>query len=282
MGTESADASLSGGLALIPTDAARASGRWSLLPDPLADPTIRAHATAEILLDRYGVITRGSVVTEETPGGFAGQYRLLTRMEEAGQVRRGYYIEHLGAAQFSTGATVDRLRGFARQDVDAASPAPGGSLDQDGRHDFPNDPAPWRTPEVEPDLPALALAATDPANPYGAALPWPEVPAGPDGVRPTGHRPGRKAGAVVVMVDGALTLYVERGGRTLLCFAEDLTDVRVLRPTAQALSWALRTARVEKMSLEKVNGLPLLGTPLAEALLAAGFYASPSGLRFRS
>ncbi len=284
MTTESADGSLSGGLALIPTDAARSAGRWSLLPEPLADPTIRAHATAEILLDRYGVITRGSVVTEETPGGFAGQYRLLTRMEEAGQVRRGYYIEHLGAAQFSTGATVDRLRGFARQDVDAASPAPGGSLDQDRhtQHGFPNDPAPWRTPDVEPDLPALALAATDPANPYGAALPWPEVPAGPDGVRPTGHRPGRKAGAVVVMVDGELTLYVERGGRTLLCFTEDLTDARVLRPTAQALGWALRTARVEKMSLEKVNGLPLLGTPLAEALLAAGFYASPSGLRFRS
>ena len=206
-------------------------------------------------------------------------------MEEAGQVRRGYYIEHLGAAQFSTGATVDRLRGFARQDVDGSAPAPtgpGGSGDQHGQHGFPNDPAPWRTPDVEPDLPALALAATDPANPYGAALPWPEVPAGPDGVRPTGHRPGRKAGAVVVMVDGELTLYVERGGRTLLCFTEDLTDARVLRPTAQALGWALRTARVEKMSLEKVNGLPLLGTPLAEALLAAGFYASPSGLRFRS
>ena len=75
---------------------------------------------------------------------------------------------------------------------------------------------------------------------------------------------------------------MERGGRTLLCFAEDLTDARVLRPTAQALGWALRTARVEKMSLEKVNGLPLLGTPLAAALLEAGFYASPSGLRFRS
>ena len=100
---------------LGPTGAARAAGRWSLLPVPATDPTLRAHSAAEYLLDRYGVITRGSVVAEEVPGGFATQYRLLTRMEEAGQVRRGYYIEHLGAAQFSTGATVDRLRGFTRR-----------------------------------------------------------------------------------------------------------------------------------------------------------------------
>lgn len=251
---------------LGPADAARAAGRWSLLPDPAPDPTVRAHATAEYLLDRYGVITRGSVVAEEVPGGFATQYRLLSRMEEAGQVRRGYYIEHLGAAQFSTGATVDRLRGFARQDVEGsgAGTAP---------------PSPWQPAPSAPATPAVALAATDPANPYGAALPWPEIPAGADGVRPTGQRPGRKAGAVVVLVAGELVLYVERGGRTLLLFTEDES---ALAPLASSLGWALRTARVEKMSLEKVNGVPLTGTPLAAALLEAGFYSSPSGLRFRS
>lgn len=247
---------------LGPVEAGRAAGRWSLLPGPSPDPTVRAHATAEYLLDRYGVITRGSVVAEEVPGGFATQYRLLSRMEEAGQVRRGYYIEHLGAAQFSTGATVDRLRGFSRQDVAEDST-----------------PSSWQAPRSQPSPSAVALAATDPANPYGSALPWPELPAGADGVRPTGQRPGRKAGAVVVLVAGELALYVERGGRTLLLFTEDPS---VQAPLAAALVWALRTARVEKTSLEKVNGLPITGTGLAAALLEAGFYSSPSGLRFRS
>ncbi|REE05079.1 Lhr family ATP dependent helicase [Citricoccus muralis] len=252
---------------LGPMDVPRAAGRWSLLPEPSADPTLLAHATAEYLLDRYGVITRGSVVAEEVPGGFATQYRLLTRMEEAGQVRRGYYVEHLGAAQFSTGATVDRLRGFAQQDVPGPRPQHAGA------------PSPWQDARAAPAPQAVALAATDPANPYGAALPWPELPAGPDGVRPTGQRPGRKAGAVVVLVAGELALYVERGGRTLLLFSDEPS---ALAPMATALAWALRTARVEKMSLEKVNGLPLTGTPLATALAEAGFYSSPSGLRFRS
>jgi ATP-dependent Lhr-like helicase len=285
---------------LGPTGAARAAGRWSLLPVPATDPTLRAHSAAEYLLDRYGVITRGSVVAEEVPGGFATQYRLLTRMEEAGQVRRGYYIEHLGAAQFSTGATVDRLRGFARQDVPespaaaglsvasaaggyGAGAATGASAAAAWSPPAPSAVSSWtppgRNPRPDPGPPAVALAATDPANPYGAALPWPEIPAGEDGVRPTGQRPGRKAGAVVVMVAGELVLYVERGGRTLLCFSE---DPAVLGPTARALAWALRTARVEKMSLEKVNGLSVPGTALAAALLEEGFYSSPSGLRFRS
>ena len=252
-------------LGLTPADVARVTGRWSLLPAPEPDTTVRAHAAAEALLDRYGVITRGSVVAEQLPGGFATQYRLLTRMEESGQVRRGYFVEHLGAAQFSTGATVDRLRGFARTDPES-TPAP----------------TSWRSGADSPGLPALALAATDPANPYGAALPWPDLPADPDGVRPTGHRPGRKAGAVVVLVDGRLALYLERGGRTVLSFLEDPADTRILDATAVALAWALRTARVDRMSLEKVNGRTLLDTPLAEALLRAGFYSAPSGVRFRS
>ncbi len=86
----------------------------------------------------------------------------------------------------------------------------------------------------------------------------------------------------MVLVEGQLVLYVERGGRTLLWFAEDQGDPRVVDPTAAALAWALRTARVEKLALEKVNGRPLLGTPLAEALLREGFYSSPSGVRFRA
>ena len=165
-----------------------AAGRWSALPAPELDPTIHARATAELLLDRYGVVTRGSVMAENILGGFGLMYKVLARLEEAGRCRRGYFIEHLGAAQFAVPATVDRLRSFA-EDAQLHKPEPV----------------------------ALALAATDPANPYGAALPWPalNVEAG------TGHRPGRKAGALVVLVDGALVLYVERGGKTLLAFSED-------------------------------------------------------------
>ncbi|MCK6096184.1 DEAD/DEAH box helicase [Micrococcus sp. EYE_162] len=274
---------------LSAAEQARAAGRWSLLPEAERDPTVRAHATAELLLDRYGVITRGSVVAEEVPGGFAGQYQLLTRMEDAGQVRRGHFVEGLGGAQFSTGAVVDRLRGFQRAQEE------GGDDDgADGPGAIGGPPSGWVSPlgpppgrpavnpharPEEPDPPALALAATDPANPYGAALDWPSVPPGPGGVVPTGHRPGRKAGAVVVLIRGRLVLYMERGGKTLLCFTEHAAE---LRAAAAALVWALRTGRTERLSLEKVNGAPILGTPLSGAMLDAGFYSSPSGIRYRS
>lgn len=296
---------LSPGLAgMSAAQTARAAGRWSLLAAPEPDPTLRAHATAELLLDRYGVITRGSVVAEEVPGGFAGQYRLLTRMEEAGQVRRGHFVDRLGGAQFSTGAVVDRLRQF-QKDGDGPSPASddvaSGEVSQLGDAGADTWAGSWGAGEVSPLGPsraaagagpssgsgrrtqergpaAWALAATDPANPYGAALDWPAVPAGPDGVPPTGQRPGRKAGAIVVLVEGALALYVERGGRTLLAFSDDRA---ALQAAAGALVHALRQAKTEKLALEKLNGGTPLGTPLAEAMLAAGFYSSPSGLRYR-
>lgn len=223
-----------------------AVGRWSALPSPELDPTIHARGTAELLLDRYGVVTRGSVMAENIIGGFGLMYKVLARLEEAGRCRRGYFIEHLGAAQFAVPATVDRLRSFTE---DA------------------------RISKAEPA--ALALAATDPANPYGAALPWPalSVDAG------SGHRPGRKAGALVVMVDGALVLYVERGGKTLLTFTH---DDAVLAVAAAALVDVVRRGAVDKLFMEKVNGHDLLGTPIAVALAAAGAYSTPKGLRIRA
>lgn len=238
-----------------------AAGRWSLIPQPEADTTISLHATAEYLLDRYGVLTRGSVMAEEVPGGFGMLYKLLARMEESGITRRGYFIEKLGAAQFSTPATVDRLRSYVK-DTD-----------------------------VNKELSVTALAATDPANPYGAALPWPTVPAAGNTtenraghvagheVTPTGHRPGRKAGGVVVLANGELTLYVERGGKTLLAFSD---DEATLQAAAAELVRVLRLARVDKLAMEKVNGRPILDSTVAKALINAGFYTSPSGLRFRS
>ncbi|KUM36813.1 DNA glycosylase AlkZ-like family protein [Arthrobacter sp. EPSL27] len=223
-----------------------AAGRWSALPAPELDATIHARATAELLLDRYGVLTRGSVMAENILGGFGLMYKVLARLEEAGRCRRGYFIEHLGAAQFAVPATVDRLRSYAED-----------------------------TQLQKPEPVALALAATDPANPYGAALPWPalNVDAG------TGHRPGRKAGALVVLVDGALVLYVERGGKTLLAFSED-TDV--LAAAGAALVSVVTRGAVDKLIMEKVNGHGILDTPIAAALAHAGAYSTPKGLRIRA
>jgi ATP-dependent Lhr-like helicase len=148
------------------TASPRLAGRWWRLPPPEADPTLRAHAVATGLLDRHGVLTRGAVQVERVAGGFASTYRVLAAMEDAGRARRGYFVEGLGAAQFAVPGAVDRLR----------SPVP-----------------------ADQTQTTLLLAATDPANPYGAALPWPSRP-----VATRGHLPGRKAGAVVVLVDGEL------------------------------------------------------------------------------
>ncbi|MFF0817489.1 ATP-dependent helicase [Rhodococcus sp. NPDC003318] len=217
------------------------AGRWSLLPEPEPDSTIRAHARADLLLDRYGVLTRGSVVTEDVPGGFALMYKLLRTFEDSGRCRRGYFVEGLGAAQFSTSEVVDRLRGYA-DDPAAAAP---------------------RT--------AVTLAATDPANPYGAALPWPAV----DG----GHRPGRKAGAMVVLVGGVPALYVERGGRTLLTFTTDPGD---LHTAAIALAELVDRGGVDRIVVEKVDGESVHTSALSPVLVEAGFSATPRGLRKRA
>lgn len=220
------------------------AGRWSILPAPEPDPTARAVARAEALLDRYGVVTRGSVAAEDSPGGFAATYRVLAAAEESGRVRRGYFVEGLGAAQFGAVGAVDRLRASARPLEDTV----GG--------------------------PALVLAAADPANPYGAALTWPPRE------EPGGHLPGRKAGALVVLVDGRLVLYVERGGRTLLSWTD--SDA-LLRPAATALAGAVHAGALGKLTVEKVDGTPVLGSdsPLARALAAAGFGLTPRGLRLR-
>ncbi|PSS43677.1 ATP-dependent helicase [Arthrobacter woluwensis] len=233
------------GMATVPPLGA---GRWSaVMPQPL-DPTVRAHALAELLLDRYGVLTRGSVVSEQVPGGFALLYRILSKLEESGRTRRGYFIEKLGAAQFSVPATVDRLRSFSEDGTILAA--------EDRPHT------------------AVTLAATDPANPYGAALPWPTL----DGAA-SGHRPGRKAGALVVLVDGRLILYVERGGKTLLGFTE---DEALLTEAASSLVTTVRRGAVDRLAMEKVNGRDLLDTPLSAAFLAAGAYSTPRGVRIRA
>ncbi len=221
------------------------AGRWAALPDLDTDPTRRAHAVAERLLDRHGVVTRGAVVSERLPGGFAAVYKVLSAFEDSGRCRRGYFVGGLGAAQFGTTGAIDRLRTYSEVAADA-SPV------------------------------AVALAASDPANPFGAALPWPAGDA-----ESGGHRPGRKAGALVVLVDGHLALYVERGGRTLLTWGDD--DTR-LGPATQALADAVRRGALGRLTVEKADGAQLLGagqTPLRAALQDAGFVSTPKGLRLR-
>jgi len=259
---------LSTGRASMPsrTGPPTAAGRWSLLPTIETDVTVRSYAAAEVLLDRYGIVTRGSVFAEGVSGGFAGVYRVLAAAEESGRVRRGYFVEGLGAAQFATAGAVDRLRAQSR-------PLPDGPLFGAGRHD------------AAPS--AVVLAASDPANAYGAALGWPAREAEPrhkpEGANPgakSGHKPGRKAGALVVLVDGSLTLYVERGGKTLLSWTH---DPALLQSAADALALAVREGALGKLTVEKADGDPVLGSdhPLATALAGAGFHATPRGLRLR-
>jgi ATP-dependent Lhr-like helicase len=169
-------------------------------------------------------------------------YRVLAAMEESGRCQRGYIVEGLGAAQFATSGAVDRLRMLARA-------APGSTS-------------------------VVLMAATDPANPYGAALPWPTR-------EESSHRPGRKAGAIVVLVDGELVLYVERGGRTLLTWSQ---DPAVLTAAGSALVTAVRNGQLGRLTVEKGDGESLLtpGSPISAALASAGFIATPRGLRIRA
>jgi ATP-dependent Lhr-like helicase len=243
------------------------SGRWSLLPGRLTSEahgtgrdsaqTVRAHTLALTLLERHGVLTRGAVASERIPGGFAAVYPVLRAMEEAGQCRRGYFVEGLGAAQFALPGAVDRMRALADRSR-VAEPGARASISAER---------------------AVVLAAADPAQPYGAALPWPDRPV----ETPSSHRPGRKAGALVVLVDGSLVLYVERGGRTLLSWTD---DPELLGPTATALAASVRGGALGRLSVERADGLTVVSgihdSPLARALEAAGFRPTPRGLRLRA
>lgn len=224
---------------VAPPSPQAAGGRWSLVPR--ATESVDAQLLSDVLVERYGVLTRGPVQAEDVTGGFAALYPVLAAYEDAGRVRRGYFVEGLGAAQFATAAAVDALR------------------------------------EADPDGTAVVLAATDPANPYGAALAWPEG-RGPDG-EAARHRPARKAGALIVLHDGVPALYVERGGKTLLSFTE---EPEPLAAAATALAAAVADGAVGGLHVQRVDGDGVdIHSPLASALTAAGFRLTPRGLRLR-
>jgi ATP-dependent Lhr-like helicase len=217
------------------------AGRWSLvapLLDPAPTPTEMAHAIALQLLERHGVVTREAVRAEGTPGGFAGVYPVLRALEESGRARRGWFVAGLGAAQFALPGAVDRLRAHRSR-----------SDDEPGR--------------------VIVLAATDPAQPYGAALGWPETAGG--------SRPTRAAGAHVVLVDGECVAFVERGGRSLSTFgspaASEDPDAWV-----NALVEAHKEGRLGRLQIERINDEPARTSPHAPRLRAAGFSDGYKGL----
>ena len=193
------------------------------------------------------MLTKGAVAAEGVPGGFAMLYKVLTAFEDAGRCQRGYFVESLGGAQFAVASTVDRLRSY----LDSVDPE---------RHEYQT----------------VVLAAADPANPYGAALPWPDGP----------HRPGRKAGALVALVDGELAWFLERGGRTLLSFTDDAGSPpcggRGARRSGRCGSCPVPAGREDQRRAGAGTGRRRRpGAPCVAALTGAGFARTPRGLRLR-
>jgi ATP-dependent Lhr-like helicase len=211
------------------------AGRWSLvaqITSPAPSPTKVAVARATQLLERYGVLTREMALAEGTEAGFAGVYPVLKLMEEQGKIRRGYFLAGLGAAQFARSGAVDQLR-------DARTPA---------EHEASS---------------AVLLAATDPAQPYGAVLAWPA----------SEGRPSRSAGARVVLVDGLCAAFVERNAKSVLLF-----DVGVCDPVADVLTDQL-APRARRMELATVNGASVSESALFAPLQKRGWKVSYRGLR---
>jgi len=218
--------------------AAQVQGRWSLT-EPLfrepVDPVARRRALGELLLERYGILTREQVLAEGLPGGFSAIYSELSQLETLGVARRGYFVEGLGGAQFALPGAVERLRAPASD-----------------------------------DQPPLMLAAVDPAQPYGATLPWPKRAAGES------RRPARVAGAYVMLIGGEPIVYLERGGRGLQTLVP--ADDPRLEPALSGLAEQVHRGTIKRMALEKIDGNPAMGSPLGPALLALGFQEGPRRL----
>jgi ATP-dependent Lhr-like helicase len=185
------------------------------------------------MLERYGIVTRETVLAEGVPGGFSSLYGELSNLEMLGTARRGYFVEGLGGAQFALAGAIERLRGM---------PSRGGEY--------------------------LILAATDPAQPYGAALRWPK--------RAEGRRPARTPGAYVLLRDGNPIVYVERGGKGIVRLVE-LEGEELVEAISQ-LAEAAREQMIPKLGIERIDGEPVIGSGLEEQLIAAGFSRQPRRL----
>jgi ATP-dependent Lhr-like helicase len=221
---------------------AQVQGRWSLTESLFraqVDPSARRRAQSELMLERYGILTREQARAEGVAGGFSAIYPELSQLETLGVARRGYFVEGLGGAQFALPGAVERLRA---QGSDEGAP--------------------------------LVLAAVDPAQPYGAALPWP-ARSGGSGSEDS-RRPARVAGAYVVLAGGEPILYLERGGRALQTLVA-VEDPRI-EPALAALIDHVRAGRIKRIALEKVDGELAIESPLGPALIAHGFQQGPRRL----
>jgi len=205
----------------------------------VASPTEAAAARAQQLLARYGVLTREVAGAEGIAGGFSAVYDVLKALEDAGRIRRGYFASGVGATQFALPAALDLLRSLK---------------------------------EMPEDAEVVVLAATDPANPYGTILHWPNAATGEDRAR----TPTRSAGSLVVMVNGALAAYISRGARQLLAFLPE--DEPSRSTTARALA---RTLARFRLLVQEINGIPAGEHPLAAFLIEAGFNPSAMGFQIR-
>jgi ATP-dependent Lhr-like helicase len=221
-------------------------GRWSLVEPllrPVPTPPEASHAQAMQLVERHGVVTREAVMAEALVGGFSAVYGVLKVLEERGQVRRGYFVDGLGAAQFAVPGAVDRLRS-ARETPD-----------------------PTIRPDDVPD--PVVLASTDPAQPYGAALAWPD----------TSGRPARSASSLVVLRAGRPLVWFDRRGHHLVLFPGALGD-----PSwADALVTLVKTDRARSIEVRKIDGNGLADAPerILQALRSAGFVDGYRGLTHR-
>jgi ATP-dependent Lhr-like helicase len=240
-----------------------AQGRWSLLPiraqkgnagGPTA--TEASHALALQLLNRYGVLLREQVAAENVPGGFSAVYDVLKALEESGRIRRGYFVAGLGATQFALPAAVDLLRQLRT--------AP---------------------PEEKPEF--VQLAATDPANPYGSVLRWPDLPVAEEDAETAPRLLTRAAYAEVILRNGQLVAWLRRGNPNLLVFlpAEEPERTQAASGLAHFLCLRgqerLRGASHQGVLITTINGQPVAAHPMARFLMDAGFHPGPLGMHLR-
>jgi ATP-dependent Lhr-like helicase len=222
-----------------------AEGRWSLVSDRMTSPVTATEWSASLaqqLLSRYGVLTREVAAAEGIAGGFSAVYDVLKAMEDAGRIRRGYFVGSVGATQFALPAALDLLRSL-------------------------------REPPDDPEV--VALAATDPANPYGTILAWPA-----DAARDGGRGPTRSVGSIVILVNGALAAYISRGARQLQVFLPE--DEPGRSTTGRALAHRLAgLAREGAMLIEEIGGIAVSEHPLSPYLIEAGFTPSAMGYQLR-
>jgi ATP-dependent Lhr-like helicase len=217
------------------------AGRWSTTDRLFAaetSPDDRRRALAELMLERHGVLTRSAALSEGVPGGFAALYPELVDLETLGACRRGYFVDGLGGAQFALPGAVERLRDL-----------PGG-----------HDPVP------------VVLGAAEPAQPYGAALPWPR--------REGSRGPSRVFGAQLVLLDGEPVLYLERGGKRLLTLGA--SSGHRLAVALEALAGWITADPRRRVAIETVDGEPVHAGPLAEPLAVAGFRSDLKAMVLRA